>query len=100
MSELVEKWVRVDEWRLDVRVGGKWVMWMCELVSGGKLGRVYEHFDRKVGSVDEWVGKLGRVSEWVGGKVGNVDEWVGGKLDNVDEWVGEKVGRVDEWVGG
>ena len=32
MSELVEKWVRVDEWRLDVRFGGKWVMWMCELV--------------------------------------------------------------------
>ena len=53
MSELVEKWVRVDEWRLDVRVGGKWVMWMCELVSGGKLGRVDECFDRKVGSVDE-----------------------------------------------
>ena len=42
MSELVERWVRVDELRLDVRVGGKWVMWMSELVSGGKVGRVGE----------------------------------------------------------
>ena len=42
MSELVERWVRVDELRLDVRDGGKWVMWMRELVSGGLVGRVGE----------------------------------------------------------